>query len=79
MRQQKRQSDFQVRNKKCNFCKEKVVAIDYKDVATISKYLNRWNKIQPGSRSGVCAKHQRWLTVAIKRARFLALMPYTVK
>lgn len=65
--------------KYCNFCKQKVTEIDYKDVATLSRYLDRWNKITSRSRNGNCAKHQRWMTAAIKRARFLALMPYLVK
>ena len=65
--------------KYCNFCKQKVTEIDYKDVATLSRYLDRWNKISSRSRNGNCAKHQRWMTAAIKRARFLALMPYLVK
>jgi small subunit ribosomal protein S18 len=63
-------------NKKCQFCKARVNEIDYKDVATLSRFLDRWNKIQPGSRSGACARHQRWLTRAIKNARHLALLPY---
>ena len=65
--------------KYCNFCKQKIGAIDYKDVATLSRYLDRWNKIQPRGRNGNCAKHQRWMTVAIKQARHLALLPYLVK
>ena len=67
------------KRRRCNFCKDKNEEIDYKDVSTISKYLNRWNKIEPASRSGVCSKHQRELSNAIKRARFLALLPYTIK
>ncbi|MCX6812495.1 MAG: 30S ribosomal protein S18 [Candidatus Berkelbacteria bacterium] len=62
--------------KKCYFCKMRVKEIDYKDTATLGKYLNRWSKIDPGSRSGACAKHQRQLSAAIKRARELALLPY---
>ena len=65
--------------KGCYFCKQKIDEIDYKDVATLSRYLNRWNKIQPGSRNGNCSRHQRWMTTAIKRARLLALLPYLVK
>jgi len=67
------------KRRRCNFCKDKSEEIDYKDVSTISKYLNRWNKIEPAGRSGVCSKHQRELSNAIKRARFLALLPYTIK
>ncbi len=66
-------------SKKCLFCKTKLVAIDYKDVNTLTKYLNRWNKIESGGRNGNCTKHQRELTTAIKRARHLALLPFTVR
>ncbi len=67
--------------KKCLFCKTKLrsEAIDYKDVNTLSKYLNRWNKIDSAGRNGNCARHQRDLTTAIKRARHLALLPFTVR
>jgi small subunit ribosomal protein S18 len=65
--------------KKCYFCKTKIAEIDYKDVSTLSRYLNRWSKIDPASRSGVCSKHQRQLTGAIKRARFLSLIPYVTR
>ena len=64
--------------RKCAFCKIKTNA-DYKDVATLTHYLNRWNKIDPGAKSGTCAKHQRSLTTAVKRARHLALLPFTVR
>ena len=64
---------------KCTFCKAKVNEVDYKDVTNLSKFLDRWNKIDNRERTGACAKHQRWLTLAIKRARFLGLLPYTVK
>ncbi len=67
------------KRRRCNFCKDKSEEIDYKDVSAISKYLNRWNKIEPAARSGVCSKHQRELSNAIKRARFLALLPFTIK
>lgn len=62
--------------KKCYFCKMRVKEVDYKDVSTLSRYLNRWSKIDPASRTGVCSKHQRQLGTAIKRARQLALLPY---
>lgn len=67
--------------KKCSFCKTKVKTeiIDYKDVSTLSKFLNRWNKIDSAARNGNCARHQRDLTTAIKRARHLALLPFTVR
>ena len=65
--------------KKCYFCKNKVAEIDYKDVSTLSRYLNRWSKIDPASRTGVCSRHQRQLSTAIKRARQLALLPYITR
>jgi len=61
---------------KCWFCRKDVKEIDYKD-ANIGRYLTNWGKIKPSSASGVCAKHQRGLSQAIKRARYLALLPYT--
>jgi small subunit ribosomal protein S18 len=65
--------------RKCLLCKTKNQEVDYKDVATLSRYMDRWNKIQPANRSYNCAKHQRLVQNAIKRARFLALMPFTVR
>lgn len=67
------------RQKKCNFCKAKIAEIDYKNTTLISRYLNRWNQIDPSARTGTCAQHQRQLTTAIKRARHLALLPFVVK
>ncbi|MEI8143267.1 MAG: 30S ribosomal protein S18 [Candidatus Berkelbacteria bacterium] len=65
--------------KKCLICKSKNQDVDYKDVATLTHYLSRWQKIESASRSGNCTKHQRQLTVAVKRARHLALLPFTVR
>ncbi len=69
------------RNKKrvCSFCLDKVEKIDYKDVQRLRKYMTERGKILPRRISGNCAKHQRQLTVAIKRARNLALLPFTVE
>ena len=61
----------------CAFCVDKVEEIDYKDVAKLKKYITERGKILPRRITGNCAKHQRALTVAIKRARHIALMPYT--
>lgn len=72
------QKTYQPQNKKCLFCKDKNNEIDYKDVNTLSKYLNRWNKIESADRNGNCSKHQRATTRAIKRARHLALLPFTI-
>jgi len=60
----------------CPFCKG-MVEPDYKDVDRISNFVSDRGKILGGSRTGVCAKHQRRLTIAIKRARHLGLLPYT--
>lgn len=64
------------RRKVCNFCMEKAETIDYKDVAKLRKYLMENGKILPRRMTGVCARHQRELAVAIKRARQMALIPY---
>lgn len=65
------------RKKVCMFCQEKATYIDYKDTAKLRKYISERAKILPRRISGTCAMHQRQLTVAIKRARHLALLPYT--
>ena len=65
-----------VKKKVCNFCVEKVEAIDYKDVPRLKKYISEAGKIVPRRASGVCAKHQRELVTAIKRARQIALLPF---
>ncbi|MBQ9716162.1 MAG: 30S ribosomal protein S18 [Clostridia bacterium] len=64
------------RKKVCNFCVDKVAEIDYKDTNKLKKYITEKGKIVPRRMSGVCAKHQRELAVAIKRARYMALLPY---
>ena len=62
--------------KACRFCSEKVEHIDYKDLERIGRYVTDRGKIIPSRLTGTCAKHQRVLTRAIKRARFMALLPY---
>lgn len=64
------------RKKVCAFCAEKIDAVDYKDVVRLRKYVSERAKILPRRVTGTCAKHQRQLTSAIKRARHMALMPY---
>ena len=64
------------RRKVCTFCVEKTEHIDYKDVAKLQKFTSERAKILPRRVTGTCAKHQRELTTAIKRARQVALMPY---
>ncbi len=65
------------RKKVCSFCVDKVESIDYKDVSKLHKYISDRAKILPRRVTGTCAAHQRELTTAIKRARHLALLPYT--
>ena len=65
------------RKKVCGFCVDKVEHIDYKDIARLRRYMSERGKILPRCVTGTCAKHQRELTVAITRARHLALLPYS--
>jgi small subunit ribosomal protein S18 len=65
------------RRKVCQFCVDKTTYIDYKDVNKLRRYLSDRARIEPRRTSGTCAKHQRRLSMAIKRARILALLPYT--
>ena len=64
--------------KVCYFTKNHIKYIDYKDVAKLKRYMSERGKILPRRITGTCAKHQRALTVAIKRARHVSLMPYTL-
>lgn len=66
------------RRKICNFCMDKVDGIDYKETGKLRKYITERGKILPRRISGNCAKHQRQLTIAIKRARMMALLPYNL-
>jgi len=61
----------------CSFCADKVEVIDYKDPSQLRRCISGGGKIAPRRRTGTCAKHQRAVAVAIKRARHLALLPYT--
>ncbi len=64
------------RKKVCGFCVDKIYHIDYKDIPRLRRYMSERAKIVPRRVTGTCAEHQRQLTVAIKRARHLALLPY---
>lgn len=64
------------RRKVCAFCLEKATHIDYKDTAKLRRFITERGKIMPRRMSGTCAKHQRQLAMAIKRARIVALLPY---
>lgn len=68
--------DRRPRRKVCAFCVDKADHIDYKDVAKLRRFLSDRAKIVPRRVTGTCARHQRELTVAIKRARHLAFLPY---
>lgn len=67
------------RKKQCRFCTEENQVIDYKNVAMLRQFLSEKAKIMPRRATGNCAKHQRFLTEALKRARVLALVPFTVE
>ncbi len=64
------------KRKICFFCKDKIKTIDYKEPVKLRRYISDRGKIEPRRKSGNCAKHQRLLAMAIKRARHLALLPY---
>lgn len=69
----------QPRRKYCQFCKDDVKFIDYKDTQTLRRYITDRGKIKSRRVTGVCTQHQHELAAAIKRAREMALLPYTVK
>ena len=66
-----------VKKKICSFCMDKTTDINYKDINKLRKYISESGKILPRRMSGACAKHQRGVTDAIKRARNIALLPFT--
>lgn len=78
-REDRPQRNRKPRRKVCQFCIDKVEFIDYKDVAKLRRFVSERAKILPRRITGTCAKHQRELTVAIKRARHIALIPYTTE
>lgn len=68
---------YYTRPRVCQFCTERTAVIDYKQVDILRRYISEDGKIRPRRQTGACAKHQRSLARAIKRARHLALLPYT--
>lgn len=74
-----RRRNFKRRRKVCQFCSEKIDHIDYKDVALLQRYVSDRGKIRPSRQTGTCAKHQRRLAGAIKRARHIALLPFVAE
>ena len=69
---------FMSRRKVCKFCENQIRKVDYKDVRTLRRFITDQGKIIPSRVTGVCARHQRQLTLAIKRARNIALIHYTL-
>jgi small subunit ribosomal protein S18 len=70
---------FTPRRKVCLFCVDKIGEVDYKDVNRLRRFLSERGKIEPRRKTGTCAKHQRSLNTALKRARHLALLPFTAE
>lgn len=73
----RRNNNRRRRKKVCAFCQDKSTSIDYKDLNKLRRYVSERGKILPRRITGTCAKHQRALTVSIKKARHIALLPYT--
>lgn len=72
-------SNQEKKEKKCYFCVNGIKDVDYKDIRTIQRFTNMYKKILPRKRTGLCSKHQRKLAMAVKRARIMALLPFTNK
>ena len=68
-----------IKKKVCAFCADKNLVIDYKDADKLKKYVSEKGKILPRRVTGLCAKHQREVTLAVKRARHIGLLPYTAE
>ena len=75
-RGERRGGKFTPRPKVCQFCVDKVKRIDYKQADTLRRFVSERGKIRPRRQTGTCARHQRYLTTAIKRARHLAMLPF---
>jgi small subunit ribosomal protein S18 len=73
----KRDRQRRPRKRVCTFCVDKVESIDYKEIGRLKKFISERGKIYPRRISGNCARHQRQLTIAIKRARNVALLPFS--
>ena len=73
------QRRYKPRKRVCAFCADKSKSIDYKEINKLKKFVTERGKILPRRISGNCSKHQRELTIAIKRARQVALLPYTAE
>ena len=75
-RGERRGGKFAPRPKVCQFCVDKVKSIDYKQADMLRRFVSERGKIRPRRQTGTCARHQRYLTTAIKRARHLAMLPF---
>lgn len=78
-RREGQKARYTPRRKVCAFCVDNIDYVDYKEVARLRRFLSDRGKIEPRRKTGTCAKHQRSLTIALKRARHLALLPYTAE
>lgn len=67
------------KKKVCSFCVEKLSTVDYKEATRLRRFITERGKLLPRRISGNCAKHQRQLTTAVKRARIMALLPFTIE
>jgi len=76
---QKNKTDILQKDRYCYFCVNNVKSIDYKNQQLLRRFISSYSKIVPRKRSGVCSKHQRQLSQAIKRARIMAILPFVTK
>ncbi|MDQ6825323.1 MAG: 30S ribosomal protein S18 [Candidatus Eremiobacteraeota bacterium] len=79
MVKRKSTKERKTKRKSCSFCLEKITALDYKDTMRLRKFITERGKIVPRRISGNCARHQRGLTDAVKRARVIALLPFSAE
>ena len=75
----RREKGRRPRKKVCSFCVDKIESINYKEIGRLQRYVSERGKILPRRISGNCAKHQRQVTLAVKRARCIALLPFTTE
>ena len=75
----RREKGRRPRKKVCSFCVDKIESINYKEIGRLQRYVSERGKILPRRISGNCAKHQRQVTLAVKRARNIALLPFTTE
>lgn len=66
-------------DKHCHFCVNQIDKVDWKDIPTLQRFMSHYNRIVPGRRTGLCAKHQRKVATAIKRAREMGMLPFVRK